>query len=86
MIARLIETLRVLASPAPTSDVAGDFADAFLLVSDCPQIRLTQEQIESLSSLDALLERASNGGNLDVAKRAEVRAAALHALKTLEHA
>lgn len=71
MIERLVETLRVLAAPprdqlgAYRSSLergawlAGDYADALRLVTDCPQIELLPRQRTVLESLERELESMS---------------------------
>lgn len=69
MIERLIDSLRALGAPAESQlarfpgfaggEVARDFADAFMLVSDCPQLRLTTAQREALERLEAQLDAMS---------------------------
>jgi hypothetical protein len=68
MIERLITTLQLLAAPAdrqrahlpphvPHADeLARDFEDAYRLVCDCPQIRLTPAQRDALDEVDARLD------------------------------
>ena len=68
MVERLILTLRALAAPAgeperapagePTlSRLAPDYADAVLLVTDCPQIELGTVQRAALERVGEALER-----------------------------
>ncbi len=64
MIDRLVHALQMLAAPAvepnayapglrDTVDrLAGDYADALMLVTDCPQIRLSAEQHAALERVD----------------------------------
>jgi hypothetical protein len=78
MIARLVESLRALADSTEThriSLVAQDFADAYLLVCDCPQMLLTPQQQRILTDLDLMLETAPDP--------AAIRAAARRALAAL---
>lgn len=107
MIERLIRTLRALAARVdvpPSGDsawfidsdeLAREFADALLLASDCPQLRLTDDQRDGLFALDDLLERmtgeTSAGPWTPEARRAapewqEVRERARAALLGLGHA
>ena len=104
MIAALTETLKALAAPADRqlawdangtvnpAELALDFDDAFRLVCDCPQIRLTSEQLARLRSLDAILEKMGAAESAafwtprairDSGEWAEVRAAAQRALASL---
>ena len=78
MIARLVESLRALADSTEThriSLVAQDFADAYLLVCDCPQMLLTPQQQRILTDLDLMLDTASDP--------AAIRGAARRALDAL---
>jgi hypothetical protein len=105
MIAALLESLRVLAAPADqqlalyrqemarADQLALDFADAFRLVCDCPQVRLTPSQTRALQELDILLEEMTSQGDAQLwtthalqesAAWTEVRAAAGRALRTLD--
>ncbi len=81
MIAALTKSLRALADPSNDNldELAADFADAFRLVSDCPQILLTSKQKHVLQSLDAML--ANGAGEPPAA--ADVREAARRALATI---
>lgn len=97
MIERLIETVRMLAAPfevqrrrypdfpAAVRDLAFDYADAFTLVCDCPQIRLTPNQKRILQDLDDLLLslHSANVTHLQSNDWQEVRAAAARALDAL---
>ena len=58
---------------AAARDVALEFADALLLVSDCPQVRLTGAQREVLDKLDAQLETMLRDGGVDVWRPAGLR-------------
>ena len=104
MIQRLIESLRALAAPAdvqcarfPDSvvradELALDFADAFLLVRDCPQMMLSSHQEDALTDLDLALSAMSGPAHAQLWTEAALRehadwrairrlaTAALHAL------
>ena len=78
MIARLVESLHALSGQPDAASIraiAPDFADAYRLVCDCPQMLLTDEQERILTELDVLLE-----GGFD---EAEVRSAARRSLQAL---
>ena len=78
MIARLVESLHALSDQPDAASIraiAPDFADAYRLVCDCPQMLLTAEQERILTELDMLLESAFGA--------AEVRSAARRALRAL---
>lgn len=87
MISRLVDSLRLLAAPAEPhlaqqsaladrpDALAREFADAYVLICDCPQIRLTPAQQRWLDRVDTLLQRTSEG--------AELRNAAQNALREL---
>jgi hypothetical protein len=99
MVERLILTLRALAAPAgehertaggaPTlSRLAPDYADAVLLVTDCPQIELGAVQRAALDRVGEALERldGARGDAWSTAGdegREHVRALARQALDTL---
>jgi hypothetical protein len=99
MVERLILTLRALAAPARAreraragepalSRLAPDYADAVLLVTDCPQIELGAMQRAALERVGEALERL-DGERGDAWMSAEdeewehVRALARQALRTL---
>jgi hypothetical protein len=107
MIERLITSLRALAAPADAQvarypdftvradELALEFDDALLLVSDCPQLRLGGEQVEALARVDRLLERMSGAEHAgmwtEAALRGEpewdrIRRAASEALRALGYA
>jgi hypothetical protein len=64
MIHRLVHALQMLAAPVeehssqgagsvdPMERLAGDYADALMLVTDCPQLRLSAEQHAALERVD----------------------------------
>ena len=102
MIERLVHTLQAFAAPADVQlarvpdfaaradELARDFADALLLASDCPQLRLTAGQRHALESLDAHLDAMSGAAahgtwTDDAVRSAPEWAAARHlALAALE--
>jgi hypothetical protein len=97
MVERLILTLRALAASAgdPERSPAGepilsrlapDYADAVLLVTDCPQIELGAVQRAALERVGEALERldgARGGTWITATEREHVRALARQALRTL---
>ncbi|HEX2165971.1 MAG TPA: hypothetical protein VHG09_01915 [Longimicrobiales bacterium] len=72
MVDRLITSLRALAAcdrsqeQSRCAEVALDFSDALLLVSDCPQVELTPAQRGALQDLDDHLQRMTGDGNAGV--------------------
>ena len=68
MIARLIDSLRLLAAPpdqqldefrrraGPDEEVASDFADAFLLAASCQQVELNDAQLAALERVQGVLD------------------------------
>ena len=105
MIESLLESLRVLAAPADqqlahyrqeiarADQLALDFADAFRLVCDCPQVLLTPSQKRALQELDTRLEVMTGQGDAQLwtaravqesATWADVRVAAGRALQALD--
>ena len=87
MIERLIHSLQALAAPADAQlarfpgfvvkadELALDFADALLLISDCPQVELSAAQQETLGQLDAHLEAMSAAPRAPLWTDAAVRGA-----------
>ena len=53
--------------------LASDFADALLLVSDCPQVLLNARQRQALDTLDAQLEGMLRDGGVRVWQPSGVR-------------
>lgn len=77
MVDRLITSLRALESCATDSrersrcvEIALDFADALLLVSDCPQVELTPAQRAALERLDEHLQGMTGHDRTGVQTRA----------------
>lgn len=104
MIERLTYALQTLASPAEmqlsrfpelaarAGEIALDYADALRLVTDCPQILLTPEQMHALEQVDEQLDRMTRpdraplwtqGAVRGATEWALVRAAAARALEAL---
>jgi hypothetical protein len=95
VIERLIDSLRLLAAPAeqPHAQAGGladgphaparEFADAFMLICDCPQIRLTPTQQRSLDEVDTLLQQMAEDETAASARWSAVRQAASTALRAL---
>ena len=87
MIQRLVETLAVLAAPVDQQPqeslgtVIANYADALMLVTDCPQIELTHAQRMALERVQEHLGRTRLAE--DVAAREEVRRYASAALIAL---
>ncbi len=87
MIERLVNSLQALAAPAEiqlarfpdfaarADELALDFADALLLVSDCPQVRLTADERHALELLDEHLDAMSGPARAGLWSEASVRAA-----------
>ena len=85
MIERLVQALRRLATPAEdqfgrgpsiagnVSDLALDFADALLLVTDCPQVLLAPEQQSALERVDDALEAMRGDGHAALWTEAALR-------------
>jgi hypothetical protein len=85
MIERLVQALRLLAAPAEdqfgrapmvvgnVSDLALDFADALLLVTDCPQVLLAPEQQSALEQVEDVLEAMRGEGNASLWTEAALR-------------
>jgi hypothetical protein len=75
MIERLVHALQALAAPAEeqlarcpafvvkADELALDYADALLLITDCPQVSLTPEQQAALEAVDHLLDRMTGEKN-----------------------
>jgi hypothetical protein len=81
MITRLLDSVRALASAdaggAPLAEAAHEFADAYMLASDCPQVRLSADEADALRALDKLLAE-------DDVDRERLRATASRTLQYLE--
>ena len=84
MIARLLDSVRALAGATPAdadaADLAAEFADAFLLASDCRQLLLSADQMEALGRLDRMLAEREPLAAIDD----DVRGVAKRALATLQ--
>ena len=84
MIARLLDSVRALAEAddagIDSADLAAEFADAFLLASDCRQLLLSAPQMEALGRLDRMLAEREPVVTIDE----DVRGAAKRALATLQ--
>jgi hypothetical protein len=86
MIARLLDSVQALAGVRDAgiepAELAAEYADSFLLVSDCRQLHLSPHQLNALQSLDDMLADRDPSTIGD----ADVRAAAQRALAALETA
>jgi hypothetical protein len=72
MIARLIDSLRLLAAPPDLQlaefrqlagdgdEVASDFADAFLLAASCQQVQLNAAQLAALERVQDVLDEMTD--------------------------
>jgi hypothetical protein len=84
MITRLVDSLEALAGiripDGEPAELAGEFADAFLLASDCRQLQLSREQLEALQQVDTMLAERDSSAIRDP----DVRAAARRALQALQ--
>ena len=81
MITRLLDSVRALADAGaagePLEEAAQEFADAYMLASDCPQVRLSADEADGLRALDEMLAE----GEVD---RERLRATASRTLQYLE--
>jgi hypothetical protein len=85
VIERLEQSLRALTRATPqNAEVVDDFADALLLVSDCPQIQLTHAQQRALRELDELLAHRTPWGLSESQAWDDVRRRAAEALQLLK--
>jgi hypothetical protein len=87
MIERLVHALQALAVPAEeqlarypvfvvkADELALDYADALLLITDCPQVSLTPEQQAALEDVDQLLDWMSGEKNAALWTEAALRTA-----------
>jgi len=87
VIERLIRSLQALAAPAEVQlarfpafavqadELALDFADALLLVSDCSQVRLSATERHALERLDAQLAAMNGSVRREIWSEAAVRQA-----------
>ena len=76
MVEKLVTSLRALAASSEAqlarfpevackaNELALDFADALLMVSDCPQVLLTGRQRQTLQRIDDQLLRMSGEANV----------------------
>jgi len=87
MIERLVHALQALAAPAEVQlarypafvvkadELALDYADALLLITDCPQLSLTPEQQAAIEVVDHLLHQMSGKQNAALWTEAALRTA-----------